>query len=73
MRQRRRVPSLSRYADNPLGYASDVLKIKLWAKQEEIALSVRDNPRTLVRSAFGVGKTFVAAALVKGGRTGTGG
>ena len=32
-----------------------------WAKQKEIMLSVRDNPRTVVPSGFGVGKTWCVA------------
>lgn len=35
----------------------------LWSKQREIMESVRDNPRTAVRSCHGVGKSFIAATI----------
>ena len=35
-----------------------------WKKQQKIMLSIRDNPRTVVPSGFGVGKTWTAARVV---------
>ena len=46
---------------DPVGFVEDVLGIYLWSKQRQIIESVRDNPRTAVRSSRGVGKTTVAA------------
>ena len=62
--RRRSVSSGRQYTADPLGYAKSVLGVTWWAKQQEIALSVRDNPRTLVKAAFGVGKTHVSGGLV---------
>jgi len=49
---------------NPAIFIKEVLGIDLWSKQVEIAESVRDNPRTSVRSASAVGKTCVSACVV---------
>lgn len=38
---------------------------KLWAKQEEVLWSVRNNKRTAVRSGNTVGKSFIAADVVQ--------
>lgn len=46
------------FVDNVIGMTN------LWEKQREIALSVRDNPRTAVRSCNGAGKTFTTANVV---------
>jgi hypothetical protein len=35
----------------------------LWSKQIEIMESVRDNPRTAVKSCHGVGKSYIAATI----------
>lgn len=35
----------------------------LWSKQREIIESVRDNPRTAVKSCHGVGKSYIAATV----------
>ncbi|MDD5511694.1 MAG: hypothetical protein PHI12_12925 [Dehalococcoidales bacterium] len=48
----------------PVEYIRDILGIELWSKQREIVESVRDNPRTAVRSCSAGGKTKVAACLV---------
>lgn len=57
-------PTDGPYADNPTGYAADVLGVDWWSAQRRIAESVRDNPVTMVRSAHSVGKTFVGGGLV---------
>lgn len=54
----------TKYQGDPLAYATDVLRVRWWAKQQEIAASVRDNSRTLVKAAHGVGKTHVSGGLV---------
>lgn len=48
----------------PSVFIKEVLGINLWSKQREIAESVRDNPRTSIRSASAVGKTLVSACIV---------
>ena len=53
-----------RYADDPVGFCRNVLAFEPWSKQREILESVRDYPRTTVRSCHGVGKTAVAARAV---------
>ena len=52
------------YAQNPVGWARDILGIHLWSRQRDIVESVRDHRRTAVRSGHGVGKTLTAAAVV---------
>jgi len=52
------------YADDPVAFCRDVLKFEPWSKQREILESVRDHPRTTVRSSHGVGKTAIAARIV---------
>lgn len=54
-----------RYDADPVAYAEQVLKVRLWAKQQEIARSLLTPPyRTLVKASHSVGKTFLAAVLV---------
>jgi phage terminase large subunit len=52
---------LRRYAGDPLAFAREVLGVEPWEAQQNILLSVRDFPRTTVRSSHGVGKTWTAA------------
>lgn len=48
--------------DDPKFFVENVVgTTKLWTKQAEIMRSVRDNPRTAVRSCNGAGKTFTTA------------
>jgi phage terminase large subunit len=56
--------ALARIRRDPVGFAHEVLGVELWSKQREIVESVRDNPRTAVRSCHGVGKTASAAVVV---------
>lgn len=49
---------------NPELFLKGLLGFEPWSKQLEIVQSVRDNPRTAVRSANGVGKTAIAARTV---------
>lgn len=56
-------PPVDPYAQDPVTWANDILGIHLWSRQREIAESVRDHPRTAVRSGHGVGKTMVAAVV----------
>lgn len=49
---------------DPEYFTSKILNKKLWSIQAEILQSVRDNPRTAVRSCHGIGKTFTAAMCI---------
>lgn len=49
---------------NPRFFLENLLGFTPWSKQLEIIESVRDNRRTAVRSANGVGKTAIAARTV---------
>lgn len=51
------------FADDPVGFARDVLGIELWEVQVQIAESVRDNPKTAVAACYSSGKTLLAAVL----------
>lgn len=48
---------------DPHGFVVSVLKEFLWSKQVQIAESVRDNRRTLVKSCHDSGKSFTAARV----------
>lgn len=50
-----------RYQRDPVAYCREVLRFEPWSKQREILESVRDHPRTAVRSSHGIGKTAIAA------------
>ena len=51
-------------ANDPVRFATEILHFQPWTKQAEILESVRDHPKTAVRSANGVGKTAIAAQAV---------
>lgn len=55
---------IKKWRSDPVGFIKDILGVELWSKQREIAESVRDNPRTSVRSCSAGGKTAVAALIV---------
>ena len=55
---------LQRYQADPCLFAKEILHAGLTPYQEAILRSVRDNPRTALRTANGVGKTYVSAILV---------
>ena len=48
---------------SPSFFNHSVLNGSFWEKQEEIAISVRDNRYTTVRACHDVGKTYIAARL----------
>lgn len=56
--------ALDRIRADPVFFCREVLGFWPWSKQREILESVRDNPRTAVRSCHGVGKTASAAACI---------
>lgn len=49
---------------DPALWAAERLKINLWSIQAQIAQSVNDNKKTVVKSCHDSGKTFLAAVLV---------
>jgi phage terminase large subunit len=50
-----------RYADDPVGFARDILGVELWDKQIEIVESIRDHRNTTCRSGHKCGKTTALA------------
>lgn len=54
---------LSRYRQDPVGFAREVLKDEPWAKQVEMMEAVRDRDRVAVRGSNSAGKDHAAAAL----------
>lgn len=48
-----------KWRDDPVGFAHDVLGVKLWAKQVEILEAIRDHKRVAVSGGRKVGKDFV--------------
>lgn len=53
-----------RMAADPIWKAEQIFGFAPWSKQREILHSVRQNPRTAVRSSHGTGKTATAARVV---------
>ena len=51
------------YLNDPVKWAHDVLGVHMWSKQREICESVVNNKRTVVRSANGTGKSFIAGVI----------
>ncbi|QEG28314.1 hypothetical protein GobsT_30910 [Gemmata obscuriglobus] len=55
----------AKYRTDPAGYARDILKVKWWAKQVEIAEALCKPPyRVLVKASHSVGKSHLAGGLV---------
>ena len=59
----RSLEEFAAYSNDPIGFIREVLGGEPWARQVEIAESVRDNPLVAVRSANAVGKDWLAARL----------
>lgn len=55
--------SFAPYAEDPVRFAVEVLGIKLWSKQVEIARAIAEHNRVTVVSGNGVGKSEAAAAI----------
>lgn len=53
--------AIQRSRQDPVWWTKVFLGISLWEKQQKVLESVRDNPRTVVRSCHAAGKTFTAA------------
>ena len=52
-----------KYVDDPVGFAREVLGVKVWSKQVEILLAARDHKRVSVTSGHKVSKSHTAAIL----------
>ena len=60
-----RAATMAKYKDDPVGYATDILKITLTPDQQEIARGLLTPPyRIKARAGHSVGKTFIGAMLV---------
>src|SRR5439155_12401436 len=57
---------LTLYADNPVGFATDVLHVEPWSKQIAMLDAVLRERRVSVRGGVGVGKDFTAAGVSLG-------
>jgi len=57
--------SYFQYQNRPVEYASEILNVRWWEKQQEIARLCLEPPyRVLVPSAHGCGKSFTGAGLI---------
>jgi hypothetical protein len=62
---RKAARDFSRYRDDPVGFAVDVLRVDtLWGKQTDLLGAVAGSRLTTAVSANGVGKSFTAAVLL---------
>ena len=61
--QTRDIAEFSKYESDPVGFIRNVLRADPWSKQEEMTELVRDNARTVVLSANGIGKDWACARL----------
>jgi phage terminase large subunit len=52
------------YAHDPAAFCSEVLGVSLWAKQREACAALAQEKQLTIRSSHGVGKTFLASAIV---------
>lgn len=57
-------PVLHEYADDPVGFARDVLGLTLWSHQRRALEAIAKNRRTAWRSSHGVGKTQTVAVAI---------
>lgn len=64
LRTRQKATSYDLYAEDPVGFITDILDERPWTIQTRIAEAVRDNPVVAVPSCFGSGKDWIAARLV---------
>lgn len=55
---------LQAYRKSPSLYAQQVLKVKWWKRQVQIALAVQKHSKVAVQASHAVGKSFFAAGLV---------
>ncbi len=55
---------LTKYQNDPVGFAHDILKVKPWAKQIEIMEAVVKYRKVMVVSANSIGKSWILAVLL---------
>lgn len=55
---------LDRWRADPVLWVTEALGETLWSRQAEIMRTVAEHPRTVVRSAHGVGKSFLASRII---------
>ncbi|NMB17785.1 MAG: hypothetical protein GX980_11840 [Firmicutes bacterium] len=55
---------VARARRDPVWFVREALNAEPWSGQVEILESVRDNPKTAVRSCHGVGKSFTAGQVI---------
>src|SRR5438132_9604540 len=58
------VHDLRRYAQDPVGFAEQVLGVTPWQRQREALQALVEHPRVTIRSSHGVGKTWLASAAL---------
>ena len=56
--------ALARYRNDPVRYAREVLGVRLWDKQVEVARALVQHKRVFVKASHSVGKSFLAGGLV---------
>jgi len=56
--------TIKRCQSDPLYFSKEILGGRLWQKQKDVLLALRDHTHVAVRSGHGVGKTHVAAIAV---------
>lgn len=54
----------ARYRNDPVGYAREVLGVRWWDKQVEVARALMQHKRVFVKASHSVGKSFLAGGLV---------
>lgn len=52
------------YFDNPVLWGKDVLGVKLWTRQEEVAMAVVEHHDVACKAGHEVGKSFLAGMLI---------
>lgn len=54
----------SRYQADPVGYVQDVLGVRWWDKQVEVARALIEHKRVMVKASHSVGKTHLGGGLI---------
>ena len=52
------------YRKDPVAYASDMLHVRWWSKQIEVAEAIVKYPRVMAKASHGVGKTHLAGGMI---------
>ena len=51
------------YRSDPVGFASDILGLSLWARQQEGVEAIQQHDRVVERSGHGIGKTLQVSCI----------